>query len=68
MAWDQIVANDKLLNARFVIIAKDPMVSALHGIIPWTPAVVRKPIVTPAVPPAGEDKFVQFCGLHNHPT
>jgi hypothetical protein len=64
MTWDQIVANDKLLNASFFIVGKDPMVPAIHLIIPWTPAVVREPILMPAV----LDKFAQSCRLHNHPT
>jgi hypothetical protein len=64
LAWDQIVANDKLFNAFFFIVGKDPMVQAMHRTIPWTPSGIRGPDLTPG----GQDRFAQSFRLHNHCT
>jgi hypothetical protein len=63
-AWDQIFANDKLPNASFFIVGKDPMVQAMDRTIPGTLSGIREPVLTPAV----QDRFAQFCRLHNHCT
>jgi hypothetical protein len=48
LTWDQIVADDKLRNASFFIVGKDPMVQSVHRMIPSTPSGICDPVLTPS--------------------